>query len=188
MKRFINLMGQRFNRLIPIKLIGKDKYGNVLWLCKCDCGKEKIIPGYQVRNGRIKSCGCLKKERDKIFGKLHSITHGYCRTKTYNAWASMIQRCTNPNNQAYKNYGGRGIKICNRWLKFENFLEDVGEIPEGLTFDRINNNQGYFPNNWRLATAKEQNRNKRNIKLYNYNGKIQCMPAWIEEIIKGEVK
>lgn len=188
MAKFIDLTGQKFNRLIPIKFIGRDKYRNALWLCRCDCGNEKILPGYQVKNGRVKSCGCFKKEVGKINGKLYNTTHRYCRTKTYNAWASMVQRCTNLNSQAYKNYGGRGITICKRWMKFENFLEDVGEIPEGLTLDRINNGGDYSPGNFKLSTPKEQNRNKRNVRLYIYNGKTQCMPAWIEEIKKGESK
>ncbi|MEK0337174.1 MAG: hypothetical protein QQN41_07060, partial [Nitrosopumilus sp.] len=110
------------------------------WLCKCDCGKEIIILGYNLKNGTTKSCGCLRKEKSIQ----RFIKHGHFKngqmTKIYKSWSCMIQRCTNHNNKSYHNYGGRGIMVCKRWMKFKNFLEDMGEPPKGYQIDRINNN------------------------------------------------
>jgi hypothetical protein len=94
----------------------------------------------------------------------------------------MITRCINPNNERYKDYGGRGITVCDRWLKFENFLEDMGECPPGLTLDRIKNNLGYYHGNCHWTTPKQNNRNKRNNHLITFNGKTQCLSAWAEQL------
>jgi len=178
---FINLIGSKCGKLVVIKKLGKDKCGNIIWECKCDCGNRINVISRNLNNNTTKSCGCLKNK----------IKHGYSRhgkiSKTYKIWSAMIQRCNNPNDPAYKNYGGRNfpIVVCDRWSNkktgFENFLKDVGEIPKGLTLDRINNNKGYNPNNWRFASRKDQARNRRNNKLYYYNGKKQCISAWAEE-------
>jgi hypothetical protein len=155
-----NIVGKIFGKLIPIKYVGKNKHGHSLWLCRCECGKEKIILGPSLKNGDTKSCGCLYKNNKNSVKHKHT-TNGKM-SKTYKAWADMIQRCNNKNHKSYKNYGNRGITVCKRWLKFENFLKDVGEIPRGLTLDRINNNKGYSPDNFKFSTWKEQNNNKRN--------------------------
>jgi len=170
-----NLTGKKFGRLSVIKQTGKDKNGHSLWLCKCDCGKEKIILGISLQSGCTKSCGCLKKELDKKRNLKHNHAQRGKVSKTYNSWVHMIQRCTNPNCEIYKHYGGRGIKVCKRWLKFENFLEDIGEIPKGLTLDRVDNNKGYSPKNCKLSTIKEQSRNKRNNILIPFNDGFLCL-------------
>lgn len=162
-----DLTGQRFNRLTPIKYVGKSKNGHSLWLCKCDCKKETVVQSDNLKNGHTQSCGCLM------------IEHGHCtkgkRSKTYRSWEDMIQRCTNLNNKYYKHYGGRGISVCKRWLRFENFLDDIVDIPIGLTIDRIDNNGNYEPNNWKLSTTEEQNRNKRNNINVLCNEKDICL-------------
>lgn len=112
--------------------------------------------------------------------------HGHSRkgkwSRTYNSWVHMIQRCTNPNNKDYHFYGGRGINVCKRWMgSFENFLEDMGEALPELQLDRSNNDRGYCKSNCRWATRKQQQRNKHNNRLETYNGKIQCIAAWVEE-------
>jgi hypothetical protein len=94
----------------------------------------------------------------------------------------MVQRCTDKNCWAYKYYGERGIKVYPRWLEFKNFLEDIGEIPKGLTLDRIDNNKGYYPNNWRFATRKQQNRNTRTNLMITFNNKTQCLKDWAKEL------
>lgn len=173
MSVLIDLTGRKFGRLIVLKRVANSKYGKAMWLCKCDCGKEKIIFGYNLKNGHTKSCGCLKRK------------HGHkTRTKvskTYNSWYSMIQRCTNPNDTAYHNYGGRGITVCKRWRKFANFLKDMGEVPKGHQIDRVDNNKGYCKSNCRWVTAKINNRNRRNNRLITHNWKTQCISAWAEQ-------
>lgn len=173
----IDLVGQRFGRLIVIRKMDRDKWRNYLWLCECDCGRKKIIYGYNLRTGRTKSCGCLQKEMVTKHG--HNQNGEW--SKTYNRWHSMIQRCTNTNNKRYKDYGGRGITVCHRWMKFENFLADMGETPPGLQIDRIKNDLGYSKENCRWVTSKEQQRNKRNNHLVTYERKTQCLSACAEE-------
>jgi len=160
MNRYIDLTGQRFGRLVIIEYICHNKYGQSLWLCKCDCGNETIVMSNHLKTGHTKSCGCLQKENHR-----NNIKYGHTRdgkiSKTYIAWYNMLQRCNNKNHPKYKYYGGRGIEVCERWLKFQNFLEDIGEIPIGKEIDRKDNNGNYCLENCRLITRKENNQNKR---------------------------
>jgi len=130
-------------------------------LCQCDCGTIKSVSLSNLRYNKIKSCGCLKSKLLIIKNTTHNNSITNNRTLTYNSWACMIQRCTNPKNHKYEIYGGRGITICDRWKKFENFLEDMGQRPTNTTIDRINVNGNYEPSNCRWATPKQQNNNKR---------------------------
>ncbi len=177
-----NLIGQKFGRLVVLQLAGKDKWGKYVWLCMCDCGKEKIILEGHLRSGNTKSCGCLRIEKTTK----RSTKHGHASVKQrhpiYPAWQSMIQRCINPNNKDYPSYGGRGIAVCKRWRKFENFLEDMGEHPgKEYSIDRIDNNKGYCKSNCRWATKKQQMRNKRDSYLITHEGKIQLLIEWAED-------
>jgi hypothetical protein len=159
-----DLTGRRFGRLVACAEAGRS-LGSILWLCHCDCGNETLVTGCHLRHGTI-SCGCAKRERMVALApvRLEANTHhGHAgrltRTAAYRCWDGMLQRCTNPHHRAWKNYGGRGINVCKRWLKFENFLADMGEPPEGLTLDRVNNNSDYKPSNCRWATRLEQRAN-----------------------------
>lgn len=174
----IDLTNKRFGRLIVIRIADNNKFRHICWLCLCDCGKEKVIRGCNLKSGDTKSCGCLQIDI--------STKHGYAvrgkESGIYHSWEGIIQRCTNPNNSAYHRYGGRGITVCDRWRKFENFLEDMGEKPTDKTIDRIKNDKGYFKENCRWATREEQNRNKRSNRLIIHDGRTQCLIAWAEEI------
>ena len=154
----IDLKGQRFGRLIATEEYGhNDKQKTILWKCLCDCGKYVIVSCGILRSGHTKSCGCLKNEKTKE----RSITHGMSKSPEYNSWSHILARCNNINNKDYHHYGGRGITICDRWLKFENFFEDMGKKPKGLTIERIDNDKGYYKKNCKWDTQTAQVRNQR---------------------------
>ena len=169
MRKSIIKKGEKYNNLTAIGFNYRDKKGRQCWLFRCDCGNKKVIDVSAVKSGHTKSCGCLHKEKASIQGKKNK-THGMIKTKEYKVWDSIKQRCLNKNHKAYKNYGGRGIKVCKSWLKFENFFKDMGKRPKGLTIDRIDNNGNYEPKNCRWATMKEQSNNTRNNIFISING------------------
>lgn len=169
--------GQNFGRLTVLKRMVNNRWSHSCWLCRCDCGNEKTILGYNLTNGTTQSCGCLHKERASAAQR----THGYSKSKTYGSWVDMIRRCTQPHNKNYQHYGGRGIKVCKRWSKFVNFLEDMGEVPMGYQIDRIDNDQGYCKSNCRWATRKQQARNKQYNHLVTYQEKTLCLSEWAEQ-------
>ncbi len=175
MSKFIDLTGQKFGRLTVIER-ASNQGTQTMWLCICKCGKQSIAASGHLKSGRIKSCGCLAiKLRTK---------HGHnCRnkrSKTYVTWQNIIQRCTNSNHKHYKHYGGRGIRVCEAWMKFENFFEDMGEKPEELSIDRINNNGDYCKVNCKWSDRKEQHRNTRRAILVTINGVIKPLAEWCE--------
>ncbi len=183
MPKFVDLAGEKFGRLIAVRRTGTSKSGYALWLCICDCGKTIVVRGNNLTSSNTKSCGCFQKDRTVEINTTHGHGKKGQRPKIYKSWHKMIQRCINPNHKAYHNYGGRGITVCKRWRKFENFLEDMGEHPgKEYSIDRIDNNGNYCKSNCRWVTRKEQNRNKRNNHLITYNGKTQCISAWAEEL------
>jgi len=165
------------------EVAGKNKHivkGKVYYakrgIYKCLCGKEFETDCTSVNRGYTKSCGCLRKGNLK-----HGHAIGSIRSKTLSAWCTLVFRCNNPNYHHYADYGGRGITVCKRWLKFENFLADMGEVPEGMQIDRINNELGYSKENCRWVTPKENSRNRRSNRIYTVNGKTACLAEHCED-------
>lgn len=251
MSNFKDLKGQQFSKLTVLEEAGIDKHNNKMWLCQCECGKQKVISGQYLRRGTTKSCGCLKgynlsiegkkrlkdltgmkfnkliviervenpnknpkdlhaywkclcdcgnyhiaKGSDLISGNIQSCgcyaierstTHGMRHAKIYNTWCNMKARCYNPNKKDYKNYGGRGIVVYDKWKdNFQAFYDYVSKLQhygeKGYTLNRIDNDGNYAPNNVEWSTDIEQANNKRNNHLVSYGGKTQTISEWAKEL------
>lgn len=154
------LDNQRFGRLLVLEedTVQPKTHREKQWFCLCDCGNTTVTRSYLLRKGITKSCGCLRVDTIK---NVDTAKHGYYNTRTYHSWEGMKQRCLNPNSTRYSTYGAVGVTVCERWFDFKNFLEDMGERPEGKTLDRINPYGNYEPGNCRWATYKEQVHNRR---------------------------
>lgn len=157
MPTFHDKTGLRFGRLVVVERRDNTQNNMARWLCRCDCGKQTVVISASLQHGHTQSCGCLNRESLVTVNS----THKRSRTPIYRVWATMLQRCNNPKNANYKYYGGRNIKVCSRWLIFENFLKDMGERPKGTSIDRINNNGNYEPGNCRWSNASKQMKNRR---------------------------
>lgn len=174
MKR-LDLIGSKFGRLTVTAVAGRMK-GNLHWQCRCECGNETNVSTCNLRGGKVVSCGCFHSEQTTK----RNTTHDSTKTPEFKAWCQMRARCSNPNNPAYKDYGGRGIRVCERWERsFTSFLEDMGPRPSPRhSIDRSCNDKGYEPGNCRWATHAEQSRNKRNNRWVNLNGRTVCIADW----------
>lgn len=158
------LIGDRFGRLVAVEYAGKTYDSRHQFLCKCDCGKETVVLEKHLRSGNTKSCGCFKRDA----GLAANTTHGQSKTRLYKTWACMRNRCNSPKDAKFKDYGGRGIKVCQEWQdSFEAFRNFVSKLPHfgeaGYSLDRINNDGNYEPGNVRWATPKEQRNNQRRV-------------------------
>ena len=163
--RFVDLTGQRFSYWLVVARAGAVKTSNgskALWLCRCECGTEKVITTTALRTKNTVSCGCKR-------GSHHHLVN-YKVSPTYSSWRSMMCRCLQPSNPAFAHYQKRGISICDRWRAFENFLTDMGKRPINTTLDRIDNNGNYEPGNARWATKRQQANNRITNVILTYQG------------------
>lgn len=196
MNNLKDMTGFKFNGCEVISRKGSDKNGKALWEVVCFCGNSFITLGSSIRQKRAKSCGCSHKKAAKEMG-LNNKTHGATKSRLYLSWKSMKARCFNENHKSYKNYGARGITICNSWSSsFENFEKWAVEngYKPNLTLDRIDVNGNYEPSNCKWATRKEQGRNKTNNFLIEFNGEILTLSEVAERtgksrhVIKYKIK
>ncbi len=160
-----------------LKLISKHRdKGKTKWLCLCDCGSEKLIREDAIKNGSTVSCGCysIRKTVER------NTTHGLSKNPGYHSWHSMMTRCYVPEHDSYANYGGRGISVCKRWHKPENFLLDMGTPDSGMQIDRVHSDGNYELGNCKWSSPKENSNNKRNTRWITVNGVTKTASEWAE--------
>lgn len=174
-------VGERFGRLAAIEPAGQNSSRNYVWKCQCDCGKTAVVSASSLVGGRTRSCGCLRDEVRVAQGHANR-THGKRHSRVYKIWLKVKDRCQNPKHVFFNMYGGRGISVCDRWLVFANFFADMGDVPDGCSIERIDNDRGYEPGNCRWATSTEQSRNKRNNVFITHGGKTLCVSDWATEL------
>lgn len=170
--RVVDELGKRYDKLVVVARSLSPRRGSVAWLCRCDCGNERVVLGIQLRSGTVRSCGCNK------------VKHHRASEAIYKRWCGMVARCSNPKHVAYPLYGGRGIRVCERWLSFENFYADMGECPRpGMSLDRIDVNGEYSPANVRWADSKTQRNNQRAAP-----GRVaSIVDAFVQRVSSGQV-
>lgn len=175
MSNFIDLTGKRYGELVVVKRSENTSKGLATWECKCDCGKTTIVRGSSLRNSTVKSCGCRR------FRIKPTLQHGMSHTKLYYVWNNIKRRCYEKTNPAYKNYGGRGIKMCDSW---KNSFESFGEwalnngYSDSLTIERVDVNGNYCPENCTWIPRNKQQNNRTSCLFYTYNGETKNLMEW----------
>lgn len=180
-----DLTGKRFGMLTVIERAPNSAAGKPMWRCKCDCGNETVVHGNALRDGYTKSCGCYRRE----IGRAKNLTHGGSKDRLYATWNMIKQRCNDPANKSYKNYGGRGIKVCSEWNNdyeaFKTWALQNGYDPNAkrkeCTIDRINNDKGYSPDNCRWVDSITQANNCRSNHNLAFQGKTQTISQWARQ-------
>jgi len=176
MPRKVNVIGNRYGNLV---VIGKEKKG-VHWyrICQCDCGNVISVYLGSLQRGATLSCGCYHRQISKEV----NTKHGMYGTRTYNIWFNLRQRCLNQKHHAYYRYGGRGISVCDEWHDFEQFYADMGDCPDGMSIDRIDNDGNYEPDNCRWSDYRQQSNNRSNNVYLEYEGKKRTIAEWSREL------
>lgn len=173
------MLGVRFDRLLVVERAENARDGTARWRCVCDCGQERVISGTGIRAGRHKSCGCASPR----FTAERIATHGMSRSRTYRIWLGMRHRCSDAaTGKERKNYFNKGIRVCDRWEKFECFLEDMGTAPDGMSLERRNGNRGYMKSNCTWATPQEQANNTSQNTIVHHDGRSMTIANWAREI------
>lgn len=181
MPKLIDLTGKKLGRWKVLYRCANKMmpYGRSfhVWMCECECGVRREVAGPNLRKGISKSCGCLHKEI-VVAG---NTTHGGSYSVEFGVWLGIMQRTNNPNSERFMDYGGRGIKVSERWHKFENFIADMGKRPRGTTIERKDNDKGYNSSNCIWASRKNQNNNKRNNRLLTFKDETKTISQWAEQ-------
>lgn len=178
MSKFIDITGKKFNHLLVFERLENAPGGVPVWKCLCDCGNYTTVRGKNLKNGSVKSCGCLQKIPKNI-------THNMSKTRMYHIWSMMRRRCNDPKNHAYINYGGRGITVCDEWNgSFEPFMDWALShgYDDNLTIDRIDNDGNYCPDNCRWVKPEEQAQNRRRNWKIEHQGKTKNLKQWCDEL------
>lgn len=171
----LDISGSKYGKLTVIKRSHQNKEKRWAWLCVCECGNKTTAYKNQLDNGHKISCGCYHPRP--------TLKHGKRSHNLYSTWVDMVSRCKNPKNTEYKNYGGRGVTVCDRWLDINNFIEDVGSRPSKKhSIDRVDNSGPYAPWNFRWATKKEQGRNTRKTIFLTYEGERMALADWADKV------
>lgn len=168
--------GVRFGRLVIVRRSGSDARREIVWECRCDCGRVTKALASNLRTGNTTSCGC-----NRGISNRSRTVHGMSQTPEHNVWQAIHRRCMNPKSDDYADYGGRGIMVCSRWRRFVNFIADMGRRPSAAhSLDRRDNDGPYSPSNCRWATKIEQARNRRNNRFITFNGETLTLSTWEE--------
>lgn len=181
MSRTVEMVGKTFGRWKVLSRSGSTSRGQATWRCECACGVNSVVRGADLRNGTSVSCGCYREEVVTTHGQF--IGQRGRQSPEYRAWAMMLNRCTSKKEHLFRYYGGRGIKVCNRWLSFANFFKDMGRRPSAEhSVDRIDNDGDYEPENCRWATDMQQSRNRRSNKWLTHDGVTLCLRDWSRRV------
>jgi hypothetical protein len=181
---FNDLGGQRFGRLQAVSFDGTG-HGKTWWICICDCGNEKRVAYAHLVLGLVRSCGCLRKQTAAKHIRSIAMKHGICSGGTprwYQIWSGMMQRCYHRNSPRFDRYGGRGITVCDRWHNPTSFHSDMGDPPEKMSLDRIDNDAGYSPENCRWASARQQQNNRSDTRRTTFNGETMSASEWAQRL------
>lgn len=167
-------LSHRVFGLLSVIAKADNRQGKTMWLCRCECGRHKTFPAGRLIRGDARSCGCWRA----VLAKARFSRHGKSGSRVYNIWCQVMRRCLDPGDPRYARYGARGITVCERWRKFENFFADMGEPPDRHSIDRIDNRGGYSPDNCRWATAKQQSANSTRPVVITLNGESRNLSEW----------
>jgi len=182
--KLIDLTDRKFGQLTVIERVENSKWGLPVWLCRCECGEQTEVSGWTLRGGHQTHCGCgrgRRGERSASRPRKSQSRGGLSKTRAYQRWYEMLRRCRDSGRDDWKNYAGRDITVCDRWLDFEAFLEDMGEPPPGMTLDRLDNGSGYSPENCVWSDRKTQARNRRNTRYVEWRGETRKLVELAEE-------